>query len=223
MEQLTPGHQLQDLAILIQPFLPKTSESIFKQLNIKPQQWKELGKTTIKQDHKINKKELLFKKLEDKEVKEFKERFQGKNSKLPIDLKVGKVLEIKDHPDADKLYVLQVDLGKEKRQLVAGLKPYYKKEELKGRNIVVVTNLEPAKLRGFESKGMLLAGDDGKNIVLVDAENSSPGDEITSYKKQITFDEFLKIKIVVKNKKVLANNQVLKEISCNIKDGSRVR
>ncbi|TKJ17894.1 methionine--tRNA ligase [Candidatus Woesearchaeota archaeon B3_Woes] len=220
----TLANVVKDLAILIQPFLPKTSESIFKQLNIKPQKWKELGKTTIKQDHKLNKGELLFKKLEDKEVKEFKERFQGKNSELPLDLKIGKVLEIEDHPDADKLYVLQVDLGKEKRQLVAGLKPYYKKEELKGRNIVVVTNLEPAKLRGVESKGMLLAGgDDNNNVVLVNAENSSPGDEISSCKKQINFDEFLKIKIIVKNKKILANNQVLKEISCDIKDGSRVR
>ena len=216
---------VKDLAILIQPFLPKTSKSIFNQLNIKPQKWKELGKTSIKSNHKINKQELLFKKLEDKQIKEFKEKFKGKNSDNILDLKVATVLEVKDHPDADKLYIFQVDLGKEKRQLVAGLKPYYKKQELKGKNIVVVTNLETAKLRGIESKGMLLAGDDGENIIIVTAEKSSPGDEILSCNKQITFDEFLKIKLIIKNKKVLANNQILKtekeEISCDIKDGSK--
>ncbi len=217
---------VKDLAILIQPFLPKTAESIFKQLNIEPQKWKDLGKTTIKPNHKINKQELLFKKLEDKQLKEFKEKFKGKNSDNILDLKVAKVLEVKDHPDADKLYIFTIDLGKEKRQLVAGLKPYYKKKELKGKNIVVVTNLEPAKLRGVESKGMLLAGDDGKNIIIITAEKSSPGDQITSYDKQITFDEFLKIKLIVKNKKVLANNTILKtekeDILCDIKDGSKV-
>ncbi len=217
---------VKDLAILIQPFLPKTAESIFNQLNIKPQKWKDLGKTTINQQHKINKQELLFKKLEDKQLKEFKEKFKGKNSDNILDLKVAKVLEVKDHPDADKLYIFTIDLGKEKRQLVAGLKPYYKKKELKGKNIVVVTNLEPAKLRGVESKGMLLAGDDGKNIIIITAEKSSPGDQITSYDKQITFDEFLKIKLIVKNKKVLANNTILKtekeDILCDIKDGSKV-
>lgn len=76
-----------------------------------------------------------------------------------LDLRVAKILKIEDIEDADKLYKLSVDLGKElgKRTLVAGIKPYYKKEELKNRACIIFTNLEPRKIRGIESQGMLLA------------------------------------------------------------------
>ncbi len=74
-----------------------------------------------------------------------------------LDLKVAKILEVEDHPRADKLYLLQVNLGSEKRQLVAGLKPYYSKDDLKGKLCIVFTNLEPAVIRGEKSEGMLLA------------------------------------------------------------------
>ncbi|RLF77334.1 methionine--tRNA ligase, partial [Thermococci archaeon] len=72
-----------------------------------------------------------------------------------------------DHPNADKLYLVKVDLGDEVRQLVAGLKKYYKPEELLNHYVIVVTNLEPKKLRGVESQGMLLAADDGENVSLL--------------------------------------------------------
>ena len=72
-------------------------------------------------------------------------------------LKVGVIQEITEHPDADKLYVLKVDVGSGKKlQLVAGLRPYYKKDELLGKKIVVASNLKHAKLRGYESQGMIL-------------------------------------------------------------------
>ena len=74
-----------------------------------------------------------------------------------LDLRTGKIIEVKDIENTDKLYKLLLDLGKEKRTLVAGLKPYYKKEELQGKRCIVVTNLEPRKIRGIESQGMLLA------------------------------------------------------------------
>ena len=76
-----------------------------------------------------------------------------------IDLRVAKILKAEDIEGADKLYKLSIDLGKElgKRTLVAGIKQYYEKEELKGKKIVVFTNLEPRKLKGIESQGMLLA------------------------------------------------------------------
>ena len=74
-----------------------------------------------------------------------------------LDLRTGKILEVSDIEGADKLYKLEIDLGKEKRTLVAGLKPYYKKEELKGKTCIVFTNLEPRKIRGIESQGMILA------------------------------------------------------------------
>ncbi|NJE07603.1 methionine--tRNA ligase [Thermococcus sp. M39] len=84
-----------------------------------------------------------------------------------LDLRVGKIIEVKDHPNADKLYIVKVDLGGEVRQLVAGLKKYYSKEELLNKYVVIIANLEPKKLRGVESQGMLLAADDGENVALL--------------------------------------------------------
>ena len=89
---------------------------------------------------------------------------------LRLDLRTAKVLAVSDHPNADKLIVLQIDLGSEQRQLVAGLKPYLEDpQSLVGKNIVVVTNLEPRKVRGLESNGMLLAASaevDGQRTVI---------------------------------------------------------
>lgn len=74
-----------------------------------------------------------------------------------LDLRVAKILDVKQHPNADKLYLLDIDLGMEKRTLVAGLKQYYSPEELAGKLCVVFTNLEPAMIRGVKSEGMILA------------------------------------------------------------------
>lgn len=86
-----------------------------------------------------------------------------------VQLRVAKVLEAYNHPSADKLIVLKVDLGTEQRQICAGLRGYYEPAALVGRNIIVVTNLAPRMMRGMESNGMLLAAsnaDRTKVIVL---------------------------------------------------------
>ena len=98
-----------------------------------------------------------------------------------LNLCVGKILKVKDHPRADKLYLFQVDLGAEKVQLVAGLKPYYSKEELEGKSCIVFSNLEPAVIRGEKSKGMLLAADyrqENKVFLLTVEKEVPPGTEI---------------------------------------------
>ncbi len=74
-----------------------------------------------------------------------------------LDLRVGKILDAEDISDADKLYKLKINLGKEERTLVAGIKEFYAKKELKGKKCIVFTNLEPKTMKGVESKGMLLA------------------------------------------------------------------
>ena len=84
-----------------------------------------------------------------------------------IELRIGTVISVEQHPDADKLLVVKVDLGSEERQLVAGLKEYYSPEELAGKKVVVVSNLEHAKLRGVESQGMILAAEDKEGNVAV--------------------------------------------------------
>ena len=88
-----------------------------------------------------------------------------------MEMKVAEVLSVTDHPNADKLLVFKVKIGDEERQLVAGLKGYYTPEELTGKKIVVVTNLEPAVLRGERSEGMLLAASDGEKIVFLTPES----------------------------------------------------
>ncbi len=84
-----------------------------------------------------------------------------------IDMKVGEVISVDHVPNADKLYRLQVDVGGKQIQLVAGLRQLYKEDELKGKRIVVVTNLEPVTIRGIKSEGMLLAAVDGPNASLL--------------------------------------------------------
>lgn len=93
-----------------------------------------------------------------------------------IELKVGKIVSAEDVAGKDKLYKLSVDLGDKKINLVAGVKEFYKKEELKGKNIVVVSNLQPAKIAGIESEGMLLAAVDraANKLVLVTTDKELP-------------------------------------------------
>ncbi len=79
-----------------------------------------------------------------------------------IEFRVATILAAEPHPNADRLLVLQVDLGEEKRQLVAGIRAHYEPAALIGRQIVVVANLQPATLRGVESQGMLLAASDSE-------------------------------------------------------------
>ncbi|HDN86302.1 MAG: hypothetical protein DRP68_07285 [Candidatus Omnitrophota bacterium] len=96
-----------------------------------------------------------------------------------LELKVGKILEVRDHPNADKLYLLKVDIGEKIIQLVAGLKPWYTHKDLEGKLIVVVANLEPKELRGFLSQGMLLAAQSKEKVVLISPqEEIAPGSVI---------------------------------------------
>jgi len=81
-----------------------------------------------------------------------------------LELRVGKITEVIDHPKADKLYILKVDIGNEVRTLVAGIKPWYPKEELLGKYVIVLANLETKVIRGVTSQGMLLAADDGSQV-----------------------------------------------------------
>ena len=99
-----------------------------------------------------------------------------------LDLRVATIVEVAEHPNADKLLVLQVDLGGERRQILAGIKAHYSPEALLGRQIVVVTNLAPRKMRGLESKGMLLAasvGDDEDVVIVSPAKEVPPGSGVS--------------------------------------------
>jgi tRNA-binding protein len=84
-----------------------------------------------------------------------------------LDLRVAKILSAREHPNANKLMLLQIDVGDEQKQIVAGIRGHYQVEQLVGRQIIVVNNLQEAVLRGEESHGMLLAAGDGESIVLL--------------------------------------------------------
>jgi len=223
---------VKDLAIMIKPYMPETSSKIFKQLNINERKWDDLGKLSIEKYHKINKAEPLFKKLEDGELKKFKKEFGGRKMEektnednkdifAKLDLKVAKIVSVEDHPDADKLLVMKINLGNEERQIVAGIKKYYSKEELEGRNLIVVKNLKPVVLRGKESNGMLLAAmkekDGEENVKLLSAKNSSPGDDVfiegikKEPKKHLGYNEFREAEMRTDaNGHVLYNGKPLK-------------
>lgn len=87
-----------------------------------------------------------------------------------VELKVATIKSAEPHPNADKLIVLQIDLGAEQRQICAGIRNHYAPEELVGKQIIVVANLETAKLRGLESQGMLLAASDEDRIIILTPE-----------------------------------------------------
>src|SRR6185312_1463155 len=101
---------------------------------------------------------------------------------VKIDLRVATVVECTPHPNADKLLVLQIDLGTERRQICAGLRQHYQPEQLVGKQIIVVANLAPRTMRGEMSNGMLLAATDpatGKVIIMSPSESVAPGSKVS--------------------------------------------
>ena len=94
------------------------------------------------------------------------EQFKG------ADLRVAEIIEAREHPDADRLYLLKVKVGEEEKQLVAGIRASYEKDELAGKKIIIINNLEPAVIRGEQSSGMVLAasGEDGPVLLMPEKE-----------------------------------------------------
>jgi len=180
------------LAVGFAPFLPFSSERLWHLLgyenSVHEQHWDEAEKE-IKIGQALLKPEVLFKRIEERAEEKGLIRELEK-----VDIRIGEIVDIKQHPNADKLIILTVDLGDEKRKLVAGLKEHYDSNELINKKIVVVCNLQPVKLRGVESRGMLLAAQDERNIgVLTVDKKAKNGAEINGCKKgakMISFDEF---------------------------------
>jgi methionyl-tRNA synthetase len=116
-----------------------------------------------------------------------------------LNLKIGKVLDVQPHPNADKLYLMKVDIGKQ-ITMVSGLKEFYTADQLKTKTLVIVTNLEPATIRGVRSEGMLLAAEEGNRLALLTPEKELPcGTQVSSGmepgQKQLSFREFQKLEM----------------------------
>jgi methionyl-tRNA synthetase len=165
------------LSTLMAPYLPFTSKKIIKMLDVEENDWTSVGEPRIPASKKIGKIEILFNKIEDEEIKVWGEK-PGKEGiemadKISIDdfakveMKVATIKEAEKVENADKLYKMMIDLGGETRQIVAGIAEYYSTDELVGKDIIVVTNLAPAKIRGVESNAMLLAATKDNQLALL--------------------------------------------------------
>ena len=203
------------LAVFIAPYLPFSSDNIWKLLNHKESICKtnwDAALEDLNVGASLERPQPLFKKLALQDFMTESDPF----SKL--DLRVAKVLEVKEIPNADNLYMLHLDVGKlGKRVIVAGMKPYYSKDEMKGRNIVIITNLKPANIRGVKSNGMLLAAEDGEGTCsLLKPGDASPGSEVSvegiirEPEKILEFEDFKKVNMTInENQEATYGNKVI--------------
>lgn len=183
------------LAVLMAPFLPFSSTRLWHALghdsDVHTRPWDDVLED-VPTGQKLRVGKPLFTKIELEVPTE--------DPASRLDVRVGRIVDVREHPNADKLYVLQVDLGDERRQIVAGIRKDYTIDELRDRKVVVLANLEVAKLRGMESRGMLLAGEDETNVgLLLPPENASPGARVYGVKGAPTlpFVEFQSYKFRV--------------------------
>ncbi|MCD6330832.1 MAG: methionine--tRNA ligase [Thermoplasmata archaeon] len=205
------------LAIASTPYMPKTANKIWKMLGYKDEIYSHKWEEALEdiEENEIEKPAPLFKKLELNEI------IEDPFSKL--DLRVAKIIKVEDHPNADKLYILELDVGElGKRRIVAGIKPWYKKEELIGKKIVLLANLKPAKIRGVKSEGMLLAVDRAGEAVLLLA-NAKEGSGVfvegieSNPAEKISYEEFAKVEMKSKDGKVEYKGKFLRDETGEIK------
>jgi len=178
---------LRRISILLYAFIPDSAVKIQEQLGYQDPQfsWDLIKDVKIPVGQKLNKGKILFPRVERKE-KEEKEEIASEpkitiDEFKKIDLRVAKVLSARRVENSDKLLLLEIDLGDEKRQIVAGIAEHYKPEDMVGKEIIVVYNLQPAKIRGYESQGMLLAAKDSKGrlAILTPEKEVDPGSKVS--------------------------------------------
>ena len=157
--------------VLLSSFMPETAAKVYEQINTEQTSYDSLKEFGAYECNKVTEKpELLFARLDpDKIMEEVHALLGSPEPKVEhkaeiefsdfekVEMVVGKVLECKKHPDADKILVFQVDFGYEQRQILSGVAQYYKPEELVGKKVIAVMNLKPRKIRGLDSQGMLLS------------------------------------------------------------------
>ncbi len=183
------------LSVLGEPLIPFTTRKLWKMLNIKDVNLWDLDDIfMLREGQAIQKPEIMFSKIEDtpieKEISRLQKSLENKEKETmeeelldietfsKIQLKVAEILTAEKVENTDRLLKLQVKVGNENRQIIAGIAKHYPVEELPGKKVIIVANLKPAKLRGLTSEGMLLAASDNDNLslltVLDDIKSGSP-------------------------------------------------
>ena len=171
-----------NLAILAEPFMPFSAKKLLKLLNIEKISWEDAGTEIIKSGHEINNPELLFAKIEDKEIEyqinkllKTKEDNAKENVELTpiketitfddfqkLDIRVATILETEKVKKTKKLLKITLDTGIDTRIVVSGIAEFYKPEEIIGKQVQVLVNLAPRKLKGIESEGMILMAENSE-------------------------------------------------------------
>ena len=184
------------LSILLEPLIPFSSAKIRQMLNITaPEKWDSATSLSLKEGSTINKPQILFTKIEDDMINDEvdklenarNEKHKEQETSVPelkeqiefndfgkLDLRVARVMEVERVPKTDKLLKLVVDIGIEQRTIVSGIAEQYTPEDLQGKNIVIIANLKPAKIRGIESKGMLLTSESDGQLSLLTVMSDIP-------------------------------------------------
>lgn len=207
-----------NLAILINPFLPFTATKICHMLKVVDRmlEWENAGSMKlVKPGYSLREPELLFRKIEDTEIKAQLEKLQsgvkkktdpaektdekktgrGKEHPAPsteakpeisfedfarLDLRTGKIIAAEKVEKADKLLKLTIDIGTEQRTVVSGIAAQYTPQDIVGRQVTLVANLKPRRMRGIESQGMILMAEDGGKLAFVSAqEDTAPGSSVS--------------------------------------------
>lgn len=188
---------VRSLGVALKPYMPVTADRIFKILNIEEPTWSEIDSFSGLDGHRINKPEILYRNLDPKVAEKLRKKFSGDAPDFSqFEMKVGQILKAEDHPDSEHLYVMSVNVGEpQARTIVAGLKKSYGIDDLVGRKVIVLANLEEAEIRGVASQGMVLVCEKRNKMELLDGSSFEIGaiaecDDVTSSGTSLKIDAF---------------------------------
>ncbi len=189
-----------NLSIVAEPFLPFTAEKLLGMLQMKSLKWKDAGSADILPDgHQLGKPAFLFEKIEDanveKQVQKLLDTKKANEAAAPaapqkeeityddfvkMDIRTGTILEAEKVPKTKKLLKLKIDTGIDQRTVVSGISEYFSPEDIVGKQVSILVNLAPRKLRGIESQGMILMAEDkdGKLVFVSPTETVNNGSEV---------------------------------------------
>ncbi len=190
-----------NLAVLMEPFIPFSAVKLQNMLNISGLNWSDLGKTDLLQPgHIINKPELLFAKIEDETIQQQLDKLEATKTAneaaskkvapakdnisfddfTKMDIRIGTILEAEKVAKTKKLLKLLIDTGIDKRTVVSGIAEYYQPEDIIGKQVSILVNLAPRKIKGIESQGMILMGEDanGELVFIQPSKEIKPGSEV---------------------------------------------
>ena len=191
-----------NLSVLCEPFLPYTSGKLQRLINVKDLKWKDAGRIDLlKEGNQLNTPELLFERIEDKDVEVQVQKLMDTKKEneeleevlvnpaketieyddfMKMDIRTGTILEAEKVPKTKKLIKLKIDTGIDQRTVVSGIAEYYEAENIIGKKVSVLVNLAPRKLRGIESQGMILMAEDanGKLCFVSPTEEVDDGSEV---------------------------------------------